>query len=470
MIAQKMQKLRIPVVLLISLLPFVINVVSGYRGFGNPESCCFLMHYNSGASLLSLIFDPARTDWDLYQARELSYLLDAFDAKFIAWCIDMKAAHFFSLTTVLFFILTIFTQQYFTAKLFPELKWFIALLPSLVFSFSYTWGDFVFFRSSKPAVTFLLTLLCFTVIDLLKNQEQRNIFSKICIVSSLVMMPFFDRQGFFFAGVFTVGSLFLWLAACYRKTAVWMWGSEKTVDLLRYFSFCGVVSLFVSTLWNIFIAPEIIMALNGYYPSFEYQQLPSGAYFNFAGGIEFFFKNIFFLFFPLGYKWSIFAGVALIFLFAANVFMIKTVLHKRIFFAILFVLMIIIWIILSNIMTARHEAILMESVVYGIYFLPFLAILTVFFILLLANTSGYSHYLLVGLTVISILGNIALKCSIIEAPGKDGDLMFFYKMVAPAVIRNLNEPERVKKMPLPFTNSILIDFFRKKNPPSLSEK
>ena len=40
------------------------------------ESAAFLGNYLADRSLPELVFDPARNDWKLYQARELSYFFD----------------------------------------------------------------------------------------------------------------------------------------------------------------------------------------------------------------------------------------------------------------------------------------------------------------------------------------------------------------------------------------------------------
>ncbi len=454
---------RIWLFTLIALTPLALRFVMGDYGYATPESCCFIMHYNSGKPLLELIFDPNRTDWNLYQARELSYFIDALDAKFIAWCIEKKIAHFLSLSSILFFILTIFVQQYGIAKCFPRQKWFTSLLPSLLFGFAYVSANFNFFRSSKPAVAFFLTLLFFGVTWLLKNPEKTGRGKRIAEIStavSLIMMPLFDRQGFFFAGVFTVGTLLIWIASVSKKTEKFMDLSREQIDSLRLFSWCGFASLLISTLWNLLICPEIIMAVNGYYPSFEYQQLPMGAYFNFAGGISFFFRNVGFLFFPFASGISGIVGGIMITLLLGISFFIEYKTDKKFRLTALWGAVLFSGIILGNTMTARHNAILRDDVIFGAYFLPFLAIFTVFFASILANVPKKTSCLLAGLAIIAVVGGISLKCKLIEAPGSENDMMFLYKAVGPQVISTLNTPGKAKEMPLPFTNSLLIDFFR----------
>ena len=457
--------LRIGLFTLLALAPLVLRFAMGEYGYLPPESCCFIMHYNSSRPLLELIFDPNRTDWNFYQARELSYFVDALDARFIAWCVGKKFAHFLSLSSILFFVLTIFIQQYGIAKCFPRQKWFISLLPSLLFGFAYISADFNFFRSSKPAVAFFLTLLFFSVTWLLKNPAatvRKKRIAETAAAVSLIIMPLFDRQGFFFAGVFTVCSLLIWIGAVWKKSEKFLSFTQPQIDSLRFFSFCGFAALLISTLWNLLLCPEIIMAVNGYYPSFEYQQLPIGAYFNFTGGVKFFFRNIGFLFFPFAAAVSGIAGVAVTVLFIGASFFIESRRDKKFRVTILFLIMLFCGIILGNTMTARHDLILRDDVIFGTYFLPSLAIFTGFFVLIFADAPKKISCLLAAMAVIAVVGGAALKCKFVEAPGAKDDMMFLYKAVAPQVISTLNTPDKAKEMPLPFTNSLLIDFFRNK--------
>ena len=462
MIGKIWQTCRIPAAVLIALIPLAVMLLTGERGFPSNESSLFLMHYNSDASMLNLIFDPARTDWGLYQARELSYLIDCLDARFIAWCIGHHAAHFLSLSSMIFFALTIFVQQYFAAKCFPKADWPTALLPSLVFSCACVSSDHCFFRSSKPAVTFLVTLLLFTVVDLVKNHrtfKKEKMVSLILAAAALLLMPMFDRQGFFFVGAFTVITALTIAASGWKKCEKLLDLPETLTDLLQCLGVCGIAALMLSTCWNIFIAPEIIMALNNYYPSFEYQQLPFGSCFNFSGGVRFFFRNIGFLFFPFFPKWSGILGVAAVILSAGDIFFMEYRFRKPVL-TVIFLLLVFFGICLGNLMTARHEMILNDSVLFGAYFLPLLGIFTGFIAVLLGEFAERRRSLLILLCVCATAGGIALKCKLISPPNESVDLQFFYKASAQRVIEHLNRPDSEKQMPLTLTNSLMIDFFR----------
>jgi hypothetical protein len=204
------------------------------------------------------------------------------------------------------------------------------------------------------------------------------------------------------------------------------------------------------------------MAFNGYYPSFSYQQLPPNAYFNFSGGAVFFFKNIGFLFLPFFQNLTGISGIIITILAAASIFTVERKNNRTPILTGLFIFLVLIGVGLGNLMSARHSLILNDHVLYGTYFMPLLALFTSFLAVVLGSFSKKQNCLLLTLCIISVIGGAALKSKIITPPAKSVDLMFFYKAVAPQVIHNLNDPDSVKQMPLPFTNSFLIDFFRAK--------
>lgn len=236
---------------------------------------------------------------------------------------------------------------------------------------------------------------------------------------------------------------------------------ETLTSLLKSLSFLGIVSLGISTCWNIFIAPEIIMSQNGYYPSFEYQQLPVQSCLNFYGGITFFFRNIGFLFFPYFPDMSGIIGGAVLLLFGGNLFFMEYRNRRKPFLTVIFLLIIATGILLGNLMSARHNLLLLGNVLFGIYFLPLLAILAGFAAVILGKFPARRNLLLILLCISAISGGIAIKSRLIQPFSNSIDLEFFYKATAPKVIYYLNHPESKKEMPLQLSNSYMIDFFRK---------
>ena len=70
-----------------AVIVLAIRVLSEFGGFTHPESNVFLRVYNDcSRPVYKIVFDPRLTGWGAYQARELSYLVDCFDARFIYAC------------------------------------------------------------------------------------------------------------------------------------------------------------------------------------------------------------------------------------------------------------------------------------------------------------------------------------------------------------------------------------------------
>ena len=93
----------------IVLIPLLISVDGG---FSHPESNAFLQIYTDNTRpLLNILFDPQLTDWNHYQARELSYFFDWIDANFILFCCSIGKAHFYSIVTILLLLGTVFSAM-----------------------------------------------------------------------------------------------------------------------------------------------------------------------------------------------------------------------------------------------------------------------------------------------------------------------------------------------------------------------
>ena len=64
-----------------------------------------LPYYLSHKPLWSKIYDSDVLDGGMYQARELSYLFDYIDCKFIDGCVALGQPHFLSVTHYVFMLL-----------------------------------------------------------------------------------------------------------------------------------------------------------------------------------------------------------------------------------------------------------------------------------------------------------------------------------------------------------------------------
>jgi hypothetical protein len=88
--------------LLVALVMTVISVACRHGGVLYYEIVARLPYYLSHGPLLNKLYDSDYLDGGMYQARELSYLFDYVDCKFIACCVALGHPHFFSLTNYVF--------------------------------------------------------------------------------------------------------------------------------------------------------------------------------------------------------------------------------------------------------------------------------------------------------------------------------------------------------------------------------
>ena len=125
------------------------------------ETVGYIPHYLNlaGKPLGAIIFDPVSTDLGNYQARELSYLVDLWDVRFLAWSAKLGAVHFYSFSQWFLMVLTVLVQQYGTRKLFPQLPGYFATLFSLAFVLLPCVSANMYFRSAKHGTAFLFTLI-----------------------------------------------------------------------------------------------------------------------------------------------------------------------------------------------------------------------------------------------------------------------------------------------------------------------
>ena len=365
--------------LLLALAGLLILVLEAlYSGGGalHVESVSFLNHYLAERSLPAIIFDPARNDWGLYQARELSYLIDWLDVQFIALCARKDMIHFYSLSSVILLALCVFIQQYAGRLLFPKLQSWIITILSLFFLLNPCVSGNMFFRSSKHGCAFCFTLVTYLTLAILAGKGKKYWKWQIAgIAFGLTAATLFDRQGAFFTAAYTSSAGLLLLFLCRKRNKYSEAPCIRTVSAAVP---AGIIILIFGTLYNLFIAPACILSLNGYTPSFDYQNIPSlfswdalfSGFFFMAGNLGFAFNN------SAGNA-SFFLGLLLlsgmIFVFCRAAYLKKDCFWPLAAGAVL-LLSGGIWICSSG-MYARHPAILRPDVMYSYYFLPAMALL-----------------------------------------------------------------------------------------------
>lgn len=232
------------------------------------ETVSYIPHYLNlaGKPLGAVIFDPVNTDLGNYQARELSYLVDFLDVRFIAWSAKLGAVHFYSISQWFLMVLTVFVQQYGTRKLFPQLPGYFATIFSLTFVLLPCVSANMYFRSAKHGTAFLFTLIIYLTIFLFRKTNIKYAPGAFAgLAAALVLAPFFDRQALFFVSLYTVGTGLLMFAQ--KKFSL-------SSQPLTASGIAGICACFFAALYNLFIAPALIQHWNGYIPSFATQNMP----------------------------------------------------------------------------------------------------------------------------------------------------------------------------------------------------
>src|SRR4029077_7213070 len=156
----------------------------------------------------------------------------------------------------------------------------------------------ILYRSSKIVLSIALLAFLFYTCSLLQG-DKRSLTSLKCVALFFLglLMALSDRQGFFYLITATFVVLVVWLIEKLRGTA-----TER--GYLRVIS-ANSAAIAAAIFYNRILAPQLIHALNGYWPNFFYQQLPwsklldptlpAKALFLFQQQVSFFFGNVPFL-------------------------------------------------------------------------------------------------------------------------------------------------------------------------------
>jgi hypothetical protein len=226
-------------------------------GVLDAEARYFILSYTKGRGLLESIFDPRRTDWGLYQARELSYLFDYVDANVWRALQRLGLVVFVPLSGLLGSGLLAFQVLRRGRELLPgAAPYLMALLLVLFSNVVVFFSNAVYYRSAKillaaALVTFALELAC-----VLRDAPAAR-YGRL--MAAGLVMSLLDRQGFFFL-----------LCALCIALPPWLRDRARLNRLLA----CIVATVLLATLYNLILGPVLIRTISGYWPSFEYQRIP----------------------------------------------------------------------------------------------------------------------------------------------------------------------------------------------------
>ncbi len=261
-------------VVILSCLLAAISVAAQHGGSVNIETEVRLPFYLSDIPLLNKIFDSQIIEGDRFRARELSYVLDYIDSKFIECGIENGFPHFLSLMHYLLSIMTGCLLWLFCVK---ELKLGpltgIGLLV-LFWTSPSVFGGGGYFRAAKIAVAFLAAVLFYVIYRaavISAEKPDSGISKKLWLAycAAVFLITFLDEQGLFFA-FSVILFLFIW-GLVFRKREIY-------IMLVT-----GIAGVVLHMLYRYIIAPHLILMINGYWPNFDYQALSVQAFFNQMG-------------------------------------------------------------------------------------------------------------------------------------------------------------------------------------------
>jgi len=235
------------------------------RGLIEVESTTFVQQYLDDRGMLQKVFDPHRNDLNTYQARELSYFIDYLDARWLE--VLLRGGHdiFMPLSAICASVLTVVV--FLAGVRRYGMRPLIAALLLLMYLTNYvhvvTMG--MLYRSAKPMLAPVVIGTAFYLAALVQNSSRETLagsgrtgWAPVVVFALFCIMSLLDRQGFFLALTgFTVLLL----------NAVFAGGRRDVVA-------GGAAAMVAMVFYNLIGAPFIIESLNGYRPSFEYQQIP----------------------------------------------------------------------------------------------------------------------------------------------------------------------------------------------------
>lgn len=403
------------------------------------ESNSFLLIYNEPRPLAQIIFDPRRTDWGLYQARELSYFFDALDARFIAWCIRAGIAHLLSLSTLFFMLGTVFLQQYAFRRHFPRLGAVAGLL-SLLYVLTPCAFNPLFFRSAKPGTAFIITASLALATELLRRRR-KSYAGWVGFAALLLLGCGFDRTGLLYASGCAMSGAALWILAAAGVFRV-------RPDGWRNLAVAALAAVLAATIYNLLLAPLLIQAFNGYQPDFSYQRL-SGLPPEWLAALSFTFGNF-------GNAFSSFGGVPAALIGGVLALLFAVLMRRNRVLLTLWLAAFAATFAAAALMAARHPPLLDENVARGGYYLPFFTLL----IFLLGIAAGQEK-LARPAVLLAVVAGIILRLTIAHPAFSVPDARNPRKAATEAMVRALDDPDYDPYYPpLPYPSQVVVEFFR----------
>jgi hypothetical protein len=217
-IKAKSKKISYVHVVVLFLVYLAFSLFVGGRGMLHKEMDVRLPAHISGKPLLQIIFDNQSMNIGSWEARQLSFLFDILDGKFVEFSIYHGFPHFRSLTHYLF---TLIIMLYFWSFLVYTLK-IDRLISLLIISLLLTTPSFIYtyyYRTSKIGISLLLIIILCEMYKVIKGKSYPRLrilppyqLFILFLLATLSLM-LFDILGGFFA---TFIILYMLIAYIYK--------------------------------------------------------------------------------------------------------------------------------------------------------------------------------------------------------------------------------------------------------------
>jgi hypothetical protein len=235
-------------------------------GLIEKESTFFVRQYLDGRPVLQKVFDPHANDIGTYQARELSYFFDWMDAQALRASVANDPGFLVPFSALAAGCLTVAIFVVSTARWFPRVPPVTATLILLLYLTNHVYSvtTAVYYRSAKPLLAPIILAALFHLAGVFARPGapaaiDARILTRGSVVTFLLgcTMSLLDRQGFFYAFVMVVA------------LALWHRARHNVRDCLLG----GVAAVAAMVVYNVALGPWLVRSINGYSPSFEYQQV-----------------------------------------------------------------------------------------------------------------------------------------------------------------------------------------------------
>ena len=230
------------------------------------ETETFLAFYGNPTggfwSEVAKFFDPAPTDWDNYQARELGYAFEYIDAQMVILLnkIPFFSYGFRSVTQITFTILTAIVLYFVARELLPAFRRASCFVLAMLFPLSTQMlaMQAEYFRCGKTVTAFWTALWILCLIHWLKpNAKPENVAAYILLGLGAFLSFITDKQGVM-VGLWLIGlSLIMGLIRRHQNQSC-----RRLVCFAASFAAAFCFYLY----WDYQLCPYIIEAVRGYPP------------------------------------------------------------------------------------------------------------------------------------------------------------------------------------------------------------